>query len=411
MPRTYSHNSLSTYRDCPRKFKFQYIEKPDIPRKLTADTYLGTAVHRVLAQVYKLASNGVLHPMDKALDDYMAEWDKPERKYISVANENLAVDDYISNGRKMLERYYERYQPFDQGVLLGAEMKVRFTLPGTEFPFLAVIDRLWKHGSEQVEIIDYKTGSRLPQGGRDPMFLNQMGLYRLAIAEKYPQFEQVELAQYFLKMDEVISYRVSPDELDELTERVRGDVLDILRAERLDSFPTQEGGHCNYCDYYSLCPAKRHQLILEAEEGVKGEEKHTMETASELAERYIEVDTQLKELKAEHDALKEDIKRAAEDLSLDKLRGAGGDVSVKRSRTEKFITKSVDPSAFAELSHLARTWQLDEHFELNARSLMKDVYQKKRLDPEQLEQLKTFVVESDDTRVTIRRKREEDEEE
>ena len=411
MPRTYSHNSLSTYRDCPRKFKFQYIEKPEIPRKLTADTYLGTAVHRVLAQVYKLASNGVVLPLEKVLGDYMAEWDKPERKVISVANENLAVDDYIENGRKMLTRYYERFHPFDQGTLLGAEMYLRFTLPGTNFPFLAIVDRFWKKADGMVEIIDYKTGSRLPQGGRDPVFLNQMGLYRLAVAEKYPQFEQVELAQYFLKLDEVISYRPGPDELDELAERLRGDVLDVLQAERLDSFPTQEGGHCNYCDYFGLCPAKRHKQILEQEEGAGEEEKNTMETAADLATRFIEVDTRLKELKAEHEALKEDIIRAAEELSLDKLCADGGDVSVKRSRSEKFITKSADPSAFAELSHLARTWQLDEHFELNTRTLMKDIYHKQRLEPRQLEQLKAFVVESDDTRVTIRRKREEDEKE
>ena len=411
MPRTYSHNSLSTFRDCPRKFKFQYIEKPDIPRKLTADTYLGTAVHRVLAQAYKVASNGALLPLEKALGDYMAEWEKPERKYISVVNENLTVDDYIENGRKMLVRYYDKHQPFNQGVLLGAEMYLRFTLPGTEFPFMAIVDRLWKDADGVVQIIDYKTGSRLPQGGRDPVFLNQMGLYRLGVAEKYPQFEEVELAQYFLKLDEVISYRPEPDQLDELAERLRGEILDILQAERLDNFPTQEGGHCTYCDYFGLCPAKRHKRILEQEEGAGGEEKNTMETASALAERYIELDARLKELKAEHQALKEDIITAAEELSLDKLYADSGEVTVKRSRSEKFITKSADPQAFAELSHLARSWQLDEHFELNTRTLMKDVYLKKRLEPERLEQLKGFVVESEEPRVTIRKKRDTDEEE
>jgi len=45
---TYSHSGLKTFRNCPRKFKFQYIEKPQIPKRIGAEAYLGNAVHRVL---------------------------------------------------------------------------------------------------------------------------------------------------------------------------------------------------------------------------------------------------------------------------------------------------------------------------------------------------------------------------
>jgi hypothetical protein len=61
------------------------------------------------------------------------------------------------------------------------------------------------------------------------------------------------------------------------------------------------------------------------------------------------------------------------------------------------------------LSSLARSWQLDEHFELNARSLMKDLYAKKRLASEQLEQLKDFIVEDVSTRITIRKRKDKEE--
>jgi putative RecB family exonuclease len=406
---TYSHNSLTTFRSCPRQFKFQYIEKPELPRKVSADQYLGAAVHRVLANLYKLASNGVVLPIQKALDMYLSEWEGPEMALMSVPNENMAVDDYIRNGQRMIETYYDRYQPFNQGRLLGAEMRVHFQLPNTSFKLVAIIDRLWKRDDGVVEIIDYKTGSYLPQGGRDPMFLRQMGLYQLAVQDKYPDFGQIELAQYFLKMDEVIRYRVPPEEIDMLTEEIRTEILEILDATRLDNFPAQESTRCNYCDYFELCPAKRHRLILEKEQGADTEELTTMQTASELASKYIELDARVKALSAERDALKEDIRQAAEDLGLEKLSGDDGDVVVKTSRGEKFITKTIDAARFAELSSLARSWQLDEHFELNARSLMKDLYATKRLAPEQLEQLKDFVVEDFSIRITIRKRKDKEE--
>jgi hypothetical protein len=241
------------------------------------------------------------------------------------------------------------------------------------------------------------------------MFLRQMGLYQLAVQEKYPDFGQIELAQYFLKMDEVIRYRMPPEEIDLLTEEIRTEILEVLDATRFDNFPAQESTLCNYCDYLELCPAKRHRLILEKEQGADTEELTTMQTASELASKYIELDARVKALSAERDALKEDIRQAAGDLGLEKLSGDEGDVIVKTSRGEKFITKTIDAAKFADLSSLARSWQLDEHFELNARSLMKDLYATKRLTPDQLEQLKDFIVEDISTRITIRKRKDKEE--
>jgi RecB family exonuclease len=411
MPTQYSVSRLGTFRTCPRKYKFQYIEKIRIPDRVSAVLYMGAAVHRQLAKAYTLGSDGVLYPLEDMVGAYKAEWEKTGKEKIEVASDQLTVDDYIRNGEEMLRRFYEKYQPFNQGKLLGAELFLRFQLPGAPYRFVAVIDRLWKRDDGVVEICDYKTGKNLPQGPRDPYFYRQMGLYQLAVKSIYPQFEQIEQAQYFLKHDEIISHRMSTDELDELAEEMRQDVLQTIQAERLDDFPTQEGGHCNYCEFVRLCPAKRHRLIIDAEEEASETEKASMKSAAELADKYVAVDGQLKQLRAEHDALKEDIIRAASDLGFDTLAGRDADIAVRSAQEEQFAGKSADPQAFIQLTKLVRDWQLDECFTLDTRALMKEFFRTERLSPERLDELRKYVVSRESHRVTIRRRRKTNEEE
>ncbi len=406
---SYSNNSLEAFRSCPRKFKFRYIEKVEVPERVSADTYLGNAVHRTLATAYKLAGDGVLWPKDVMIKAYLGEWDKPARSSLTVLNEYLTVDDYIKSGRDMLEKYYDRYQPFRDGTLLGVEISLSYRVPNTPFKLNGRIDRLWKRPDGVIDVIDYKTGKSLPRP-TDPGFRHQMGIYQLMVQSTYPQFQHIELAQYCLKLDEVVRSRMSPEEIDELAEQIRQEIVATLHAEKIDDFPTQESAFCNYCEFFALCPAKRHLLILESEEGRgDNDERTSMQSASELAQKYIALDDQFKSLKAEHDALKEDLVRTARELGIDKLTSPAGDVNVKLGREEKFVGKSKDPEAFAELSHLARQLNLDDCFSLDT-STLKDVYDKERLPSDQLAELAKFLSVQDTSRVTVRKKKKVDSE-
>ncbi|MBU0983621.1 MAG: PD-(D/E)XK nuclease family protein [candidate division Zixibacteria bacterium] len=405
MLKRYSHSALNSFRSCPRQYRFRYVDRIEIPKRITADAYLGAAVHRQLELVYKWSADGKLYPLDKALAAFMAEWDKPDRQLIEVTAEHVTVDDYIENGRKMIEKFYRHYEPFSQGTLLGAELNVNFTLPDTPIQFNARIDRLLKYDDGVVEICDYKTGQRMPLGVKDPAFYLQMGLYHIAIQTIYPQFETIELAQYFLRQDEVIRHRMRPDEVDEMTEQLRQSVLETAHAERLDDFPTREGRICSFCDYEHLCPAKRHRRILETEAGKDAPEKATMETAETLANRFIELHGKYKELEAELNAMKEDIKQTAADLSLDKLSGKDADVTVRCSLKERFPTKTKDLEKYTALSQLARQWQLDTCFTLDTNMLMKDIYKKQQLGAEQLAQLEEFVAVEESATVSVRQRR------
>ncbi len=396
MLRSYSYSSLKTFQNCPRHFKFSYIEKPPMPKQVAPETYVGNAVHRVLQTLYRMGSDGVLMPRDDAVAAYHAEWAKLDRKTITLSKDYYTVDDYIAVGEKQLLKHYDRYQPFDQGTLLGTEMHVNFEIPNTDFKIRGFIDKLWRRDDGVVEICDYKTGQYLPQPTDTP-FRYQMGIYQLAVQAGYPQFEDIELVQYFLRHDETVRGRMNGDELDELTEDIRQTIFAVLDAHRLDAFEPKEGNHCHYCDYVDLCPAKRHGRILEGEVADDTKAAADLEV---LADRYVLKNEEIKAAKAELARLREDIIDAARSHNLSKLVGNTGEVKVSLTHSEKFVTKTDNAGSFAELSHLARQFELDDYFTLDGRALMKDIYRKKHLAQEQLEQLAPFVIEKEDCRIT-----------
>lgn len=399
--RTYSHSSLSCYRNCPRQFKFRYIEKPSIPRKITADTYLGNAIHRVLKELYSLGADGILMSLEQVFEAYQKQWNAIDLKVLTVISSNYGVDDYIRIGKELLEKHYHKYKPFNQGTLLAAERSLSFALPGTSFKFRAIIDRLRKDDDGTVEICDYKTGKNLPLP-TDKGFYYQMGLYQLAVQASFPQFEKIELAQYIMRRDEVVRYQMSPEEIDELTEALKQAVLAILDSEQRNDFPAKEGPLCDYCDYFNLCPAKRHKIRLDELDKTDGDDQSDEERAADLASRYLDTDAKIKELQAEQKALRKEIINIVRALDMTILVGKTGEVKVSIVNDEKFVTKTENAALFADLSFAARQMELDEYFSLDARALLKEGIKKGRLNSEQIEKLRKFVVPSES--VTLRTK-------
>ena len=396
---SYSHSSLQSFRNCPRKFKFQYIEKPSVPRRPSVEAYLGNSVHRVLQKLYRAGSDGVEIPLEEAGKLYEAEWAKPAPGSISVVSDFHGVDDYIRMGHEMLTTFYEQHRPFREGTLLGTEMHLSFTLPGTPFKFRGVVDRLWKRDDGVVEICDYKTGRKLPRP-QDPDFFYQMGLYQLAVQANHPQYDNIEVAHYMLKLNEVVRHRLTVDDLEILTEDLRQAVLATLNAEKMDDFPTREGPLCNWCDYAHLCPAKRHGLMLEAA-GEEGDEEDVSARGRRLATEYIDKDREKKALEAELKVLRSELREAAEEMEADKLEGENGEVGVKVKRVQKFPTKSRSPREAVALSEIVREHRLEQFLKVDETALMKDGYLAGRLDKEVRRKLEPLVIETETVTVRV----------
>ena len=375
-----SHSALETFRTCPRKFKFDKIEKVRVYKPIPAHMLIGTAVHGQVRKAFESAAAGKLYTLAEMLEGYNRVFEGPNRDKVAPGSDSSTVDEDIERGRRTIGRFFAQYQPFDQGQHLFAEKSFSFRLADCPVEFSARVDRVWKRGDGVYEITDFKTGKMV--GPKDAVFKLQMGLYQLAVQDSFPDWT-IEVAQYFLSHGEEVRYRMRPDELDELAEQLKNEVHEIARAERLDDWPTREANHCRFCDFFDLCPAKRHQSVME--EGEEGEAPQAYRDAAAMADVYLALDTDAKRIKNELAALKEEIVTAARDLKVSKFRAKTGQVTVTLKPVEKLPTKTNDPKKYVEMVTLVRSWD-DATRELCLKpdeTTLMGLYHKNRLMPEQ----------------------------
>lgn len=400
MIKIFSYSALETYNNCPKKFQFAYIEKIPKDKRVNAITYLGNAVHRILQKLYKFGADNIILPKNKMLEMYLSEWSKLKVESIKLESDIYTVDDYIRIGQDMLINHYDKYAPFKPGVLIGAEVNLIFNLPGTSYKFRCVIDRLIKHNNYRIEICDYKTGQNISLPTSDRFFY-QMGIYQLAVMENYPNYKEIDLVQHYLRKDEIVSSRLTTDQVEILKEQIRLAIEETKHASKLNNFPIKEGPYCSFCDYFDVCPAKIHnKLIYENVELTEG--GISIQRIKELADKYISANQESRQLKAELDEIKKELTEIAKSENINSFNGEQGKVSLKISTEEKFITKTEEPQLFADLQSYCRQIGLDEFFKLDSPALMKEGIIKRRLSEDQIEHLKRFIIEKESTRFNIK---------
>ncbi|MCP4705479.1 MAG: PD-(D/E)XK nuclease family protein, partial [candidate division Zixibacteria bacterium] len=295
MTKSYSYSKIGQFQNCPRRYKFNYIEKATVEKPVSVEMFLGSAVHRSLEKLYKFKVNGRIQPVEEMLADYHKDWEGPDRDRIKVTREHMGIDDFINVGKKALEKYHKMYEPFDEGEIIGLEKKVNFPLDSANrFMMRAQLDKLIQRADGVVEIIDYKTQSRLPtQQDLDNNL--QMALYQHAVNFLWPQFDKIELKQIYLRQGIAMSTVMDQDKLDMLKQDSINSILEIEQAARDDDFPVRESALCDYCPYFELCPAKRHRQALEDESADVLDPK----TGKELAEKYLQLNYEKKKLDSE----------------------------------------------------------------------------------------------------------------
>ena len=176
----YSHSQLSTYQDCPLRYRFRYRDKI---KRVTegVEAFLGTMVHETLNRCYNNVRFGRVSTLDNLLTYYDKLWQKEWHDSIAIVKEDLTADDYQALGKRLIETYHQRYAPFDSELTIGTEMRLNFSLgDGGKYKLTGIIDRLSRTKDDIYQIHDYKTSAHLPSqeyADND----RQLGLYHLGV--------------------------------------------------------------------------------------------------------------------------------------------------------------------------------------------------------------------------------------
>jgi putative RecB family exonuclease len=321
---TYSHSRVSTYENCPYKYKLQYIdkEKPEIQN--TIEAFMGGIVHQSLEDLYKRKKFKQRISKETLIKFYRDAWEKEYSDDILVVKEGLNAKNYQKMGEKFLSDYYDRMKPFEQITILDLETQDRMTLAdGNQWHVR--IDKLGCDDKGNYYVCDYKTNSRM-KDQEEADSDRQLAMYSIWVKDKFRDAKSVKLIWHMLAFNKDTISERTDEQLEKLQKEVINLIKEIEEAEKKDHFPTNITALCDYCGFRSMCPSFKHQVILEAKEDVKEFKK---DDGVKLVDEFSEIKSKLSELKKKEDEFKEKLIEFAKQKGIDIVYGSNMKCSVK----------------------------------------------------------------------------------
>lgn len=246
-------SKLGAFLDCPRRYRFTYVDRPSPPRGAPwAHTSLGASVHTAMKNWYSLPDD---RREPAALPTLLkATW---VREGYRDPDQERAT---YRRALEWLESYVATLDPQDEP--LGVERVVATKTAVLAFNGRAdrIDSRRGPEGPEAV-IVDYKTG-RSGLDSDDARGSQALALYAYAAQRVFRRpCRRVEL--HHLPTGTVAAHEHTDESLARQVSRAEDTARDIIAAEKAvaagadpdQEFPVNPGTLCQWCDFRRSCPA------------------------------------------------------------------------------------------------------------------------------------------------------------
>ena len=262
-PQRLSPSGAATFEQCPRRWRFRYVERlPDPPG---VEALVGTFAHRVLEQLMQRVPDG--RTKQDARRIARAMW--PE---ISESDDycDLQLDDQQALGFrwrawKAIDGLWDLEDPTCVDVR-ATEQQVSVTLG--DVPFRGVVDRV-ESEPDGLVVSDYKSG-RAPTARHAPGRLQQVLLYAAAITEQTG--ERPVSARLLYLGQKIVAKAVTDVEIGGAVEQLESTWDGIAAACDADDFAARPGPLCGYCAYAEHCPEGQAENVRRAQKRAAEEE-------------------------------------------------------------------------------------------------------------------------------------------
>ena len=311
-----SYSALDTFLTCPRKYKYQIIDKIKTPK--SKEQFFGTLLHNTMKFIH---TPGILSPtLEQALDFYSKNWNSD---IFSDETEERAA---FAQGISMLQDYYKKNDPSKFNIVdLESRFQIEILDKKEKYTVTGIIDRIDKT-EDGFEIIDYKTSRKLPSQEKvDNDF--QLSLYLAAFLKRYPKetvnIEKIKVSLYYLKHGVKLSSFRTLEQLKQ-SEAL---VIDLINQIKNSEFEPVISGLCDWCGYQNICPMWKHKF--------KEKEPKDIDTAK-IIEEYISLKDEIKSKSDRLAQLQETLSVYMDQENIDQVFSNAGRILRSLRRTYKY---------------------------------------------------------------------------
>jgi putative RecB family exonuclease len=234
--RRLSASAIERYERCPLNYKLALEWK--LPEEPAANMQYGAAIHAALFVYFDALRKGRRMPAEDVVHFFLDEFRKAK------IDDPLQRHLYERDGMQQLRTFLESPAAIPHGSIAMLEHTFQSEIAGTGI--VGRIDRI-DENEEGYVIVDYKTGNPKSQEIADRSL--QLSIYALAMSAKKPV-----KALIFQNMGDntaIVSHR-STESLHKAEAKIAAAAEGIARGE----FEPNQGSHCAWCGYRSICPVK-----------------------------------------------------------------------------------------------------------------------------------------------------------
>lgn len=247
-----SPSKISCFQSCPLKYKMKYIDRVPKESRPTPNLSFDRSIHFALREFHENYSSGQFkkNPFRQIINKY---WIRDG--YADMEEE----ERFKVRANMFLEEYFKSLDGKENPKMF--EVSARWNWNGIDT--VVQIDRIDELANGKLEIIDYKTGKKVP----DERVLNEdsslMNMY-LAANQKWPG--KVDKVSYHCLSNNQ-RYSLSPSEEDITAHKLR--ISELVEQINKNEFLPNKGSLCAWCEFYGPCPewkVKPHEMVGETQE-------------------------------------------------------------------------------------------------------------------------------------------------
>ena len=261
--RIQSPSSINTYKQCPRRYYYCYIEK--IPTKPSIHLTRGKVAHSAVEHFFdldpeKLDEKNIDFVLKIFLHDMLNQyWTKSKKEFDSLEMQDAQMQMYLRETRMMMDRWLNTFL-----TKLRNEMKthslteafkrltpIREKQYASEgFGVRGFIDAIFETDDEVI-LVDYKTSK---SGKISPPYKLQLALYAMMYKEKHGKLPK-RVGVDFLRHGE--EYLDVDEDLIKLA-KLECELIHVnTQTKEKADYPKKPGPLCKWstgqCDFYGKC--------------------------------------------------------------------------------------------------------------------------------------------------------------